>query len=100
MLELQLDAYKFVVEYIDDLLNNETHTRKYIHRNKMGQSPDDDEWTMSVTGHSLGGGIATIVGATLRIPVIVCVFHPTCFRDILFCDHSGMKPSLLCMLPH
>ena len=31
----------------------------------------DDYWTISVAGHSLGGGIASIVGSTLGLSVWV-----------------------------
>lgn len=38
---------------------------RYIY--KLQQQTEDDGWTIAVTGHSLGGGISTIVGATMGI---------------------------------
>lgn len=85
----QLDAYKPVVKYVHDLLHNDTRTRKYRGHHpdcKKEMGEDDDCWTMSVTGHSLGGGIATVVGSTLGIPVIDCGWFMCCvvvLRDLM-----------------
>ena len=72
MLHVQLDAYVPVVKYVHSLINQ--GEQKYL------TGPDtctsDKCWTISVTGHSLGGGIATIVGTTLGIPVIYCILCP------------------------
>ena len=79
-LKLQLDVYKPVVKYVYELLHNKTKGRRYRVSNaicsgkdgncwKVNCSDDDDCWTISITGHSLGGGIATIVGSTLGIKV-------------------------------
>ena len=69
---LQLDAYKPIVRYVHELLNNKTR-RDYV-TDSEGCSGDDC-WTMSVTGHSLGGCLALIVGTTLEIPVNMFLRH-------------------------
>ena len=67
MLLLQLNAYEPVVRYVHELITNKDETRpKYT---KTATCENNNCWTISVTGHSLGGGIATIVGSTLGIPV-------------------------------
>ena len=48
-----------------DLLHGPGPMREYCDDSEAG----GDCWTISVTGHSLGGGIATVVGATLNISV-------------------------------
>ena len=64
---MQLDFYEPVVHYVNELITkDETKHRKY---NCTG----DECWTISVAGHSLGGGIASIVGSTLGISVRVMV---------------------------
>ena len=72
VLQLQLDYYQTVVRYVHELLNNKDPART-VYRKHGDCTSDDDCWTMSVTGHSLGGGMASIVGATVGIPVIDCV---------------------------
>lgn len=69
VLQLQLDFHEPVVQYVHSLLH-EKNGRKY----NTAATPCNDEhcWTISVTGHSLGGGIATVVGSTFGIPVIDC----------------------------
>ena len=63
---MQLDFYVPVVKYVNELITkDETKHRKYT----AGDCKGDECWTISVTGHSLGGGIASIVGATLGISV-------------------------------
>ena len=71
VLQLQLDYYQTVVRYVHELLNNKDPART-VYRSKVGTNctSDDDCWTISVTGHSLGGGIANIVASTLGIPVL------------------------------
>ena len=66
--QLQLDLYDPVVRYVHSLLhNNNTGSRNYA--TDASSCRSDGCWSMSVTGHSLGGGIASIVGSTLDIPV-------------------------------
>ena len=66
---LQLDVYEPVIRYVHEILTNKSSDRSYKHNNKYTNWYAGDNWTMSVTGHSLGGAIATIVGSTLGIPV-------------------------------
>ena len=70
---LQLNAYKPVIRDVEKLLNGKTN-RTYV-KSKADCEGADDCWTISVTGHSLGGFIATIVGSTLGINVIDCNFY-------------------------
>ena len=69
---MQLDAYEPVVRYVHSILRDGKNGRKYKTGPAMSRS--GDAWTMSITGHSLGGGISTIVGSTLSIPVITFLF--------------------------
>ena len=76
--KLQLDFYKPVVKYVHGLLydnGNEGNKdkRKYRWSEHRCSENDDDCWTISITGHSLGGGISSIVGSTLGIPVMEIV---------------------------
>jgi len=69
--EGKLDFHAPVVHYVHSLLhgqNEQCAGRKY----NTADSPcdGDDCWTISVTGHSLGGGIATVVGSTFGIPSV------------------------------
>jgi len=64
--EGKLDAYAPVVKYVRDIVNGSDHEYRTHKNNCLGV----DCWTISVTGHSLGGGIATIVGSTLGIPSV------------------------------
>merc|ERR1712224_400217 len=66
--ESQLDLFEPVVRYVHDLLHNNTGSRKYATDTSLCRS--DGCWSMSIAGHSLGGGIASIVGSTLGIPSI------------------------------
>ena len=68
--QLQLDFHDPVVKYVREIANGSAG-RKY--RTRTRKCTGDDCWTISVTGHSLGGGIATIVGSTLGIAVIRCL---------------------------
>lgn len=64
--ESKLDFYAPVVKYVHEVITeDQTAHRKYT----TPQLPcaGDDCWTISVAGHSLGGGIASIVGATLGV---------------------------------
>lgn len=70
--EEQLDAHIPVVNYVHDLLHdNPSTTQNYVLGYFQSEhSEDSRDWTISVTGHSLGGGIATVVGSTLGIPSV------------------------------
>ena len=68
--QLQLDAYQPVVRYGYELLNNEDQNRPSYRTGLSCDKSGTDCWTLSVTGHSLGGGMASIVGTSLAIPVI------------------------------
>merc|ERR1719472_699558 len=64
--ESKLDFYVPVVRYVHELITkDEIKHRKYT----TGQDAcgGDECWTISLAGHSLGGGIASIVGSTLGI---------------------------------
>ena len=82
---LQLNAYVPIVRYVHELLNNKTR-RDYV-TDSEGCSGDEC-WTMSVTGHSLGGCLALIVGTTLEIPVNMFLRH---FLSCLILLSQGPK---------
>ena len=64
-IQFQLIQNFFVVENSD--LDFHRNIVRYVHCTHA-QLPQG--WQMAVTGHSLGGGLATIVGTTLGIPSI------------------------------
>ena len=70
VLQLQLHAYKPVIYDVQRLLNKTTTNRTYLTGGNTDCKGTEDCWTISVTGHSLGGFIAEIVGSTLGINVI------------------------------
>ena len=63
---LQTDAHEPVVKSVQKLLKDKQRTYVTGKADCVGKA---DCWTISVTGHSLGGFIATIVGSTLGINV-------------------------------
>ena len=68
LFQLQLDLYEPVVRYVHDLLHNKD-AGSHNYATDTSSCRRDGCWSMSITGHSLGGGIASIVGSTLGIPV-------------------------------
>jgi len=65
--ESRLDFYAPVVQYVHEVITTD-QTNGYTYITGHDACPEGkDCWTISVAGHSLGGGIASIVGATLGV---------------------------------
>merc|ERR1712010_344676 len=65
--ESRLDFYAPVVQYVHEVITtDQTNGHTYV-TGEEACPKGKDCWTISVTGHSLGGGIASIAGATLGV---------------------------------